>query len=126
MPINCEQVLVNSVLSNSYPAPSKLLQIGETGEGAELAFCKWGKKGEEQQPLSWEVFAGIWGVLSPGAGKARELPSPPRLYSCIPDPLYIFTASFTHFSMIFPWRCTSSGVLRTIPFPSPPKSPAFP
>lgn len=56
MPINSEQVLVNSVLSNSSPAPSKLLQIGETGERAELAFCKWGKKEKAQRNLSWEMF----------------------------------------------------------------------
>lgn len=83
MPINCEQVLVNSVLSNSYPAPSKLLQIGETGEGAELAFCKWGKKGEEQKPPSWEVFAQnkeFGGAEPRSRGGARAAISPESLF----------------------------------------------
>lgn len=78
MPINSEQVLVNSVLSNSSPAPSKLLQIGETGERAELAFCKWGeeRKSKEESQLG-DVFTkqGIWGAESPvpRAGDTEDL-----------------------------------------------------
>jgi len=56
MPINYKQVLVNSVLSNSYPAPSKWLEIGETGGGAEFAFCKRGQKAKAERTLSWEMF----------------------------------------------------------------------
>lgn len=85
MPINSEQVLVNSVLSNSSPAPSKLLQIGETGERAELAFCKWGKKEKSTEESQLEdVFTkqGIWGAESPAprAGDTEELVSLSSLY----------------------------------------------
>lgn len=81
MPINSEQVLVNSVLSNSSPAPSKLLQIGETGERAELAFCKRGGGGKERKSAEesqlGDVFTkqGIW-----GAEDTEELISLSSLY----------------------------------------------